>query len=111
MVQQRDAVIGEANTSFTKLHEEYQSAQQARSHLIELIRSQEGDQYMQTLQQALAEHKLKAEELGAHLTAMQMTQMPSATHEWPAMSPNTEGVARLRFTPGEQLVSDQHPSP
>eukprot|EP00971_Amphidinium_carterae_P073456 1452396-Amphidinium_carterae.1 len=57
-LQQNQAalVIGEANTSFTRLHEEYQSARQARSHLIGLIGSQqEGDQHVHTLQQALAE--------------------------------------------------------
>eukprot|EP00971_Amphidinium_carterae_P072806 1439767-Amphidinium_carterae.1 len=54
-VHQRDAVVGEANTSFTRLQEEYQTAEQARSssagsHLIALIGSQhKGDQYVQTL--------------------------------------------------------------
>eukprot|EP00971_Amphidinium_carterae_P207635 4120054-Amphidinium_carterae.3 len=44
-----------ANTSVTRLHEEYQSVGQACSHLIRFIGfQQEGDQYGQTLQQTLA---------------------------------------------------------
>eukprot|EP00971_Amphidinium_carterae_P188171 3735081-Amphidinium_carterae.1 len=57
----------------------------------------------------------ETQELRAHLNSAQMTQMPSAAPEWPATSPNTKGIARLLFTPGEvpgeQLASDQLPSP
>eukprot|EP00971_Amphidinium_carterae_P042945 844264-Amphidinium_carterae.3 len=74
MVQQRDAVLGEANTSFARLQSKLGALAEAQA---ELVNSQGREQCI-----ALIDYR------------------------WPAMTPITEGVARLLFTPRKQLAVD-----
>eukprot|EP00971_Amphidinium_carterae_P313936 6239520-Amphidinium_carterae.1 len=80
MAQQRDAVIKKANTSFTRLQEENRNAEQARSHLIGLIGSQqEGDQYVHTLEKRLQKHKLSWLTRKDENTCFKTKQLTSST--------------------------------
>eukprot|EP00971_Amphidinium_carterae_P297378 5907966-Amphidinium_carterae.4 len=111
MVHQHDVVIREANICFTRLPEEYQTAEQVTSHLIGFI----GSTICASLNEAGRnwvgigiDQRRKIFKL---INTVQLTQVHFATPEWPVMTSNSDGVARLLFSPAEQLVVDHQRSP